>query len=37
MDVAAAIAVLTQLGVLPAITIVAVIGISAVLWRRFKH
>lgn len=37
IDVAGAVAALTTLGVLPVITLAAVVGIAAVLYRRFKH
>jgi len=36
MDVAAAIGVLTDLGVLPVITVAAVIGLASILYRRFR-
>lgn len=37
MDLADAILALTDLGVLPVITIAAVIGIAGLLYRRFRH
>jgi len=36
MDVAAAVQVLTDLGVLPVITVSAVIGLAAMLYKRFR-
>jgi len=37
MDVAAAIQILTDLGVLGVITVVATIGLAAVLYKRFRR
>lgn len=37
MTLAAAITALTDLGVLPVITLAATIGIAAMLYRRFRH
>jgi hypothetical protein len=37
MDLAAAIAALTTLGLLPVITLAATIGIASVLYRRFRR
>lgn len=36
MDLAAAITALTDLGVLPVITLAAVVGIASMLYRRFR-
>jgi len=36
MDLAGAIAVLTDLGVLPVITVAATIGLGAMLYKRFR-
>lgn len=36
MDLAAAIAVLTDLGVLPVITVAATIGLGVMLYKRFR-
>jgi hypothetical protein len=37
MDLAASIQALTDLGLLPVITLAATIGIASVLYRRFRH
>lgn len=37
MTLAAAIAALTTIGVLPVITLAATIGIAAMLYKRFRH
>jgi len=36
IDIASAISALTDLGVLPVITLAAVVGIAAMLYRRFR-
>lgn len=37
MDLAAAITALTDLGVLPVITVAAVIGLASLVYRRFRR
>lgn len=37
IDIAGAIAALTQIGVLPVITVVAVISLAVVLYKRFRR